>query len=136
MAPRLISRSCTTGWLDWVWGDLWLTDDALFRVSRGMTETRRAAGRRKGGSTVTDTDAVDAMTLERLRDLVSTDRKNRTAMLGEIRSAKLRRGLLNSRLSLVLHDGTRIKLLWLKEDPAHDVLEDLLGAYSHLDLHS
>jgi hypothetical protein len=127
----LISRSCTTGWFDWVWGDLWLTEDALFRISRGMTETRQAARRRKGhgGSTVTDTDAVDAMTPEQLRDLVSADRKNRTVGLEEIRSAKLRRGVLNSRLSLVLHDGTRIKLLWLKDDPAHDVLEERLAEH-------
>jgi hypothetical protein len=61
VAPQLISRSCTSGWFDWVWGDLWLTEDALFRVSRGMTETRRAARQRKrqgGGSTVTDMSAI------------------------------------------------------------------------------
>jgi hypothetical protein len=134
-APRLISRSCTSGWFDWVWGDLWLTEDVLVRLSRGMTETRRAARRRKGqggGSTVTEMGAIDAMTPDALNDRLSADRRNRRALLGEIRTAKLHRGVLNSRLSLILHDGTRIKLLWLKDDPAHDilkeVLEDRLGA--------
>jgi hypothetical protein len=36
------------------------------------------------------------------------------------------RGLLTSRLSLVLRDGTRFKLLWLKADPAFGVLEAVL----------
>jgi hypothetical protein len=123
-APRLLSRSCTTGWLDWVWGDLWLTDDALYRVSRGMAETRTAArARPRGGSTVPDSDA---MAPEALDEEVLADAKNRRAPLTEIRSAKLRRGLLNGRLSLVLDDGTRIKLLWLKSDPAHDILAEVL----------
>ena len=59
---------------------------------------------------------------EGLDQQVSANGKNRRAPLAEIRSAKLRRGLLNGRLSLVLDDGTRIKLLWLKTDPAHDIL--------------
>jgi hypothetical protein len=123
-APRLISRSCTTGWFDWVWGDLWLTEDALIRLSRGMPETKRAARKRKGGSTV---DAVEATTPEALGGRVSADRMNRQAPLGEFRTAKLRRGVLNDPLSLVLEDGTRIKLLWLKADPAHDVLAEVLA---------
>jgi hypothetical protein len=130
--PRLISRSCTSGWFDWVWGDLWLTEDALFRVSRGMAETQRAAGKRRGGSTVTDADGTHAMTTEELIERLGGDRRNRHALLGEIQTAKLRRGLLTSRLSLVLRDGTRFKLLWLKADPAfavlEAVLEDPLGA--------
>jgi hypothetical protein len=125
--PRLLSRSCTTGWFDWVWGDLWLTEDALVRLSRGMPETREAARQRKGrrGSS-TVTDPIPTMTPEALDARLSEDRRNRRAPLAEIRTAKLRRGLLNGRLSLVLQDGTRIKWLWLKHDPAHDVLNDVL----------
>lgn len=129
-APQLISRSCTSGWFDWVWGDLWLTEDALIRISRGKTESREAARERKrqgGGSTVPNADAIDAMTPDALNDMVSSDAKNRRAALAEIRTAKLRRGILNGRLSVVLHDGTRIKLLWLKTDPAYEILADILG---------
>jgi len=113
-----------------VWGDLWLTEDALVRLSRGMPETREAAGQRKDrgkGSTVTD--PIPAVTPEELDARVSGDKRNRRAPLAEIRTAKLRRGLLNGRVSLVLHDGTRIKWLWLKHDPAHDVLKDVLAPH-------
>ena len=128
-APRLISRSCTSGWFDWVWGDLWLTEDALLRISRGMAESRKAAQERKrrgGGSTVPDAGAIEPMTPAELDAKVSSDPKNRRVALGEIRTAKLRRGLLNGRLSVALQDGTRIKVLWLKTDPAYEVLAELL----------
>ena len=35
----LISRSCTTGWLDWAHGELWVCDDGLLRKSLGLVET-------------------------------------------------------------------------------------------------
>ncbi len=126
----MISRSCTTGWLDWVWGDLWLTADSVLRISRGMAETRGAALQRKrrgGGSTVTPESAggggVSALELEQK---VGADKKNRCIQLREIRAARLRRGAFNSRLSVELDDGTRLKLLWLKTDPAFDTLRSLL----------
>jgi hypothetical protein len=46
----------------------------------------------------------------------------------EIKSARLTfgRGLMNGRLRVVLTDGTRTKLLWLKDDTVHDVLRSTL----------
>ncbi len=41
-------------------------------------------------------------------------------------SARLRRGIKNGRLAVVLRDGSRVKLLWLKDDPAYDVLHTVL----------
>jgi hypothetical protein len=38
-SARLISRSCTTGWLDWGHGELWLTETALVRVRRSRGHT-------------------------------------------------------------------------------------------------
>ena len=34
MRVRLLTESCTKGWLSWGPGELWLTDDALVRVGR------------------------------------------------------------------------------------------------------
>jgi hypothetical protein len=45
----------------------------------------------------------------------------------QIGSADLRRGLLNSRLSLQMVDGRKVKLLWLKSDEqAFDALKAVL----------
>jgi hypothetical protein len=120
--PRLLSRSCTLGWLNWVWGDLWLTDDALFRMSRGMAETLTAARARK---TTGEADAAP-VTADELERQVGQSKGNRRVVLADVRAARLRRGLLNSRLAAELKDGSRLKLLWLKDDPAFDVLEDVL----------
>ena len=129
--PRLISRSCTTGWFDWVWGDLWLTADCLFRISRGMTETREAARQRKrrgGGSTVaSDVDGARGALATDLQQSVAADKNNRCIVLREIRTARLRHGVLNSRLGVELNDGKRMKLLCLKSDPAFEILRAVLG---------
>jgi hypothetical protein len=36
---RLITASCTTGWLDWIHGELWLFPDGLLRASTGLGTT-------------------------------------------------------------------------------------------------
>jgi hypothetical protein len=109
-----------------------LTDDALFRISRGKAATRVAARRRRSSghrSTVSDGDAGDAATPDALRRKLPGDDKNRRIRLDAIKTARLRRGVLNSRLSITLEDGTRIKLLWLKDDPAYEVLAARLGPW-------
>jgi hypothetical protein len=121
-STRLISGSCTTSWLDWTWGELWLTPDAIVRVARGRGETTAAALRRRqrgGGSTVEETAPPSEATL---RERVATGDRSRWIELDDLALAKLRRGRLSSRLSVVLRDGSRAKLLWLKDDPAYDVL--------------
>jgi hypothetical protein len=39
VTATLLSRACTTGWLDWVWGELWLLPDGVIRVSSGWSDT-------------------------------------------------------------------------------------------------
>jgi hypothetical protein len=128
---QLVSRSCTSGWSDWVWGDLWFTPDALVRVARGMDETSRATRRRKqrgGGSTVEAEPHADAPASEtELRDRFARADRNRWVAFNEITQARLRRGIMNSRLTVVMRDGSGVKLLWLKHDPAYDVLRAVLG---------
>lgn len=36
---HLLATSCTTGWLDWVHGELWLLPDSLVRVRGGFVDT-------------------------------------------------------------------------------------------------
>src|SRR3984893_9691580 len=35
----LLTTSCTTGWADWVHGELWLCPDGLLRLSLGLATT-------------------------------------------------------------------------------------------------
>src|SRR2546423_4260585 len=37
---RLVSASCTTGWLDWIHGELWLLPDGLLRLRTSLRTTR------------------------------------------------------------------------------------------------
>jgi hypothetical protein len=134
MPTQLLSRSCTTGWADWVWGDLWLLPDALVRVTRGWDETRAAAKarRRRGGGSTVDPDMPVAPGEAELRDRTVATARSRWIALDDIEQARLRTGLTTSRLAVVMRDGQRMKVLWLKDDPAHDalqrVLQERLGA--------
>jgi hypothetical protein len=58
---RLLSRSCTTGWFDWIWGELRLTPEGIARLSSGWAETRRMARehRKRGGGTTVVESAAD-----------------------------------------------------------------------------
>jgi len=112
----LLSNHCTTGWFDWTPGELWLTPDALVRVRRGVRSAFRPVsplGAR-----------VNAMELR----FSPTDSGRTYIPLVDIRTARLRRGVLNGRLAVATYSGQRYKLLWLRSDPAYDVLRERLGA--------
>lgn len=42
----LISASCTTGWFDWIHGELWLCPNGLVRRSLGLWKTYRQSNHR------------------------------------------------------------------------------------------
>jgi hypothetical protein len=135
---QLLSRSCTTSWADWVWGELWLLPDGLARISLGWSRTRTEAKNRKkrgGGPTVPET-LVETRTLDydELARIVNADRRNRWIPRGGLSKARLREGLLNSRLQAELADGSQVKLLWLKSDPAFRVLRRAIGEWLGDDL--
>jgi Flp pilus assembly protein TadD len=123
----LISRSCTTGWSDWIHGELWLTETALIRGRLSLRETR-AHGRRGLAATVsTPTQPIPIPGhLVRTR-VTAAHRTNRYLPLTDISWAVLHHGLLNDRLHLTLDTGAKYKLLWLSADPAYDVLCEALA---------
>lgn len=119
----LLSRSCTTGWLDWVHGELWLTRTALIRSRLSLRETRAH------GTSATVYGPVDAVPLP---DQLSPEqvrcghRTNRYISLSEVSRARLRRGLVNDRLNVTLRGGGRFTFLWLRADPGYAVLGESL----------
>lgn len=119
ISGRLISRSCTTSWSDWNHGDLYLTAEALVRVRLPVPS---AEGRRLRDTVGPTPRYRDLPSAEEAGPLLALDPTNRCIRLAEVASARLHRGILTDRLALTTQDGAHLTLLWLRADPAYDVL--------------
>lgn len=122
---QLLTASCTTGWLDWIHGELWLLPDGLLRVRSSLRKTIAHQNRR----TVPDAPVVREFEEGELEELRRAHRKNLWIRASEIVSADIHSGLTTSRLSLTLASGRRIKLLWLASDPAAGLLKEGLASW-------
>jgi hypothetical protein len=107
---RLIAASCTTGWLDWIHGELWLLPDGLLRISTSLVNTAGNGILR----TIPHEPVVRQFTHEEIDDVVARRKRNLWIPAEEIASVKIHTGLLQSRANLSLADGRRQKLLWLR----------------------
>jgi hypothetical protein len=122
---RLVTASCTTGWLDWIHRELWLCDDGLLLVRLDLKATR-AHGKGPTVSTtlrrrpVRDAELTEARTAGKQLVWIPAD---------EIVAAGGRRGRMAHRLSLDLRDGPRRKLLWMNVDRADAPLMAALNAW-------
>ena len=120
----LISRSCTTGWLDWIHGELWLLPTALIRRGLGLAATR-ANGL---GRTVPDPlPQLPANVFDR-HAIRAERRTNKVIAFDDVDRAALFQGRAWHGLNLVTKDDHSHKLWWLKEDPAYFVLVEALAA--------
>ena len=115
---QLVSRSCTTGWADWVHGELWLLPHLLVRRRLGLAATF-ANG--VGPTVPSPAPVVEAWSLD-LGAIAAAHRTNVVLALPEVATAVLHSGLATDRLALTMRDGSRHKLLWLHSDPAHHLL--------------
>lgn len=119
----LVSRSCTSGWLDWIHGELWLTETALIRSRLTYRETRGHGVQATVSSPTQEVVMPGRLASDRVR---AAHRTNRYVSMTDIRRAALHRGLFSDRLSITLDTGARYKLLWLRADPAYKVLREAL----------
>ncbi|MFC4068852.1 hypothetical protein [Actinoplanes subglobosus] len=120
---QLISRSCTTGWADWIHGELWLLPRHLVRRRLSLRATLANKNERTVPMVLLE---VPASSLSQ-QDIVSAHPTNKVLPLDEVVEARLHRGILSDRLALTMRDGSRHKLLWLRIDPAHEILGSALG---------
>lgn len=118
----LVSASCTTGWFDWLHGELWICQEGLLRRPLGL----RATLAHGTGPTV---DPVSPAT----RRLTAADMAQATSAgrglwlpWDAIARAELRHGILTDSLHLELKDGRRRKLLWMAVDYAYPPLAEAL----------
>lgn len=114
----LLTDRCTTGWLHWMPGELWLTPDAIVRVRPGF---------RSAFVPEMDLGAQTDATALKYAQAVSSTRSSPTYIpLADIRSARLRAGRSTDRLALDTYTGARYKFLFPREDQAFRVLRDQL----------
>jgi len=120
----LISASCTTGWFDWIHGELWMCPGGLLRRSLGLAATLAPGN----AQTVDPANRPTwSFTTEEVETILSSGRRNRWITWTSISHATLKRGLLDSSLHLELSDGRREKFLWLRIDGGYDLLEEALA---------
>lgn len=122
----LLTTSCTTGWADWVHGELWLCRDGLLRLSLGLPATiAKSFG--QGQAAAAPLSSPRHFDQAEISELLSRKRTNVWVPWIQIREASLRRGLITSRLRLALMDGRAVKFLWLPAPRAFDLLRDRLA---------
>jgi hypothetical protein len=114
---RLVTASCTTGWVDWIHRELWLCEDGLLLVRLDLAATRA----HRMGPTVTSPP--------RTRVVADEELGGTWIAAEEIAGSDGRRGRTSDRLNLELRDGSRRKLLWLKADRADVPLLAALDAW-------
>ncbi|MFF8934998.1 hypothetical protein ACF08O_09795 [Streptomyces paradoxus] len=119
---QLIARTCATGWLDWIHGELWLLPDQLVRV-RGGLPAAMTVGLLGPELATRDTFRTLAHDPDTIR---SAHRTNKVLPLTEIANARIHGGLTTSGMTLSMADGTRHKLLWMSMEPARGLLRDRL----------
>lgn len=117
----LLSRTCTTGWGDWVHGELWLLEDGILRRSLGLSMTIAHSFDGPGAP-----DRPRAFGEAELYEIVHAHRTNFLVHCDSIASARLRRGIVTGRLRLELKDGSTRKLLWMKSEWTRMTLEQRL----------
>ncbi len=120
----LISRSCTTGWADWIHGELWLSSEHLIRRRLGLRQTIANGLWR----TVPLSQPDYEITAEQILAVRSEHRTNHVVNWSDVVDANLRRGLLNGRLKLTMSDGSRHMFLWFSWDGAFVRLRPVIEA--------
>ncbi len=124
---RLLTSTCTTGWLDWIHGDLWLLPEGLMRIRSGFARTLANSH----GSGLTAREPYRLIAHDPAAVLAAHP-TNKLIPFSGIATARLHGGVTTSGLEVVMTDGTRHKLLWATWDPARRLLRErllpLLGA--------
>jgi hypothetical protein len=121
---RLVSASCTTGWFDWIHGELWLCPDGLLRRPLGLIAT---VGHGPGPTVDEANRPTRTFSPLELLQITEAGRRNRWLPWSQISHATLKSGIIDHSLHLELGDGRREKFLWLKVDGGFDLLRVELG---------
>ena len=126
----LVSVTCTTGWFDWIHGELWVCPDGVLRRSLGLATTvgRGVFPRRLGLAIKVQDRPPRTFSSDEIASIIGLDRRNRWIAWSSVAFASLKRGPTTTSLHLQLGDGRREKLLWIRTYVgADDALEAALA---------
>lgn len=126
LACVLISRMCTTGWVDAINGDLWLCPGGLLRVSLGLGTTIKAGFAMEKYRVDQASRPRHVFAPEERTRLVGLDRKNRWIPWDEVVSLTLRSAIVSHVIEFELASGLGGKLDWIKGDGGPEILEPKL----------
>jgi hypothetical protein len=125
-----LTASCTTGWTEWIHGDLWLLPhDGLLRLPSGLARTIAHTF----WPTVDPAMPITkCLSVDEARQAVVGHSKAIWIPRQEILEASLRSGIVTDRLRICRTDGTTVTLFWSRHDKAKDplwlVLERWIGS--------
>jgi hypothetical protein len=122
---RLVTASCTTGWLDWIHHKLWLCDDGLLLVRLDLKATRAHRMEPTAWATLRRRPVRDA----ELNEAETAGKQLVWIPAGEIIAASGHRGRVADRLTLELRGGAKRKLLWMGIDGADRPLVAVLSGW-------
>ena len=127
-ACTLIAASCTTGWFDWIHGELWLCPDGMLRRSLGLRTTISHVDMGGANQTVDpENRPTRAFSSEEVRQIAGAGKRNHWIAWEDVSHATLKGGLVDHSLHLELRDGSRVKFLWLRMDGGGDLLKEALS---------
>jgi hypothetical protein len=123
-ACTLISATCTTGWFDWVHGELWFCPSGLLRRSLGLSAT---LGHRALQTVNPMHRPTRTFAAHEIHQISSAGRRNKWVPWNEVTHVTLKRGIVDHSLHVELTGGRREKFLWLSLDGGFDLLSMELG---------
>ena len=125
---RLVSRSTTTGWLDWEHGELWLSSTGLLRRRRGWSQTVASGGLMQDvRARTSDVTIQERFTSAAVKNVIEYG--GLWIPADSIQTARLRAGIITGRLSLGVGDGQSIKLLWARSSLTYESLREALSRW-------
>ena len=122
----LVTAGCTTGWTDWIHGELWLCPDGLLRRALGLGSTVRHLW----FPTVRPGEwPMHSFSAKEVQRIVANGRTNRWVAYESIATAWLG----DSQLDIETRNGQQVTFMWVPVDDVTplrtklaDVLEDRL----------
>jgi hypothetical protein len=121
----LLTKSATTGWLDWIHGELWLFPHGLLRIPLNLAITYVHGAGPTVNAKQRPQHAFDQTALQTLL----TSQKNIWIPRESIQEAYLHHGIITDRLRLTVGDHRSVKFLWFPWDGALQLLQSTLAEW-------
>jgi hypothetical protein len=128
-ACTLVSAGCTTGWADWIHGELWLCPDGLLRRSLGLMATIRHA---VFPTVKAHARPMRSFSQDEIDEIVMAHRTNRFVPWQTVEEARL--GV--ARLDVWTTDGRKMTFMWVPLDdvsPLRETLPEVLDGHLRAD---